>query len=189
MSAWIKMISDEDADEELTSALDEARTPHGTVDNVLRVHSLRPATMRGHIHLYRSILHHPDNLLSSTVMEAAGTYTSLLNGCQYSVIHHGSNLRRLLDDDERYKSVMTALETDQPEHVFEGKELAMLRYVRKLTTQASEMERQDYDRLVRAGCVDEEIFELNQIVGYFCYVNRLLNGLGVTTDGDVIGYY
>ena len=30
---------------------------------------------------------------------------------------------------------------------------------------------------------------MNQIVGYFNYANRLLNGLGVTTDGDVIGYY
>ena len=47
MAAWIEMISDEDADETLTKALDFARTPHGTVDNVMRVHSLRPSTIRG----------------------------------------------------------------------------------------------------------------------------------------------
>jgi len=34
-----------------------------------------------------------------------------------------------------------------------------------------------------------EILEANQIIGYFNYVNRCLNGLGVTTDGDVVGYY
>ena len=28
-----------------------------------------------------------------------------------------------------------------------------------------------------------------QIVGYFNYVNRCLNGLGVSTEGDIIGYY
>ena len=39
MSAWIKMISDEDADEELTEVLNLARTPHGTLDNVMSVHS------------------------------------------------------------------------------------------------------------------------------------------------------
>ena len=44
MSSWIKMLSDEEADTELKQALDEARTPHGTVDNVLRVHSLRPVS-------------------------------------------------------------------------------------------------------------------------------------------------
>ena len=47
MSAWIEMISDEDADEALLDVLKLARTPHGTVDNVMRVHSLRPNTMRG----------------------------------------------------------------------------------------------------------------------------------------------
>ena len=41
------MISDDEADEELTEVLSLARTPHGTVDNVMRVHSLRPNTMKG----------------------------------------------------------------------------------------------------------------------------------------------
>ena len=34
MSAWIKMIPDEEADEALRDVLQLARTPHGTVDNV-----------------------------------------------------------------------------------------------------------------------------------------------------------
>jgi hypothetical protein len=38
MSAWIELISDEEASPDLLDALREARTPHGTVDNVLRVH-------------------------------------------------------------------------------------------------------------------------------------------------------
>ena len=54
MSAWIRMISDEEADASLKKALDFARTPHGTVDNVMRVHSLRPSTMNGHVTLYRA---------------------------------------------------------------------------------------------------------------------------------------
>ena len=39
MSSWIKMIDDSEADEDLNLALNQAKTPHGTVDNVLRVHS------------------------------------------------------------------------------------------------------------------------------------------------------
>jgi len=30
---------------------------------------------------------------------------------------------------------------------------------------------------------------ISQIIGYFNYANRLLNGLGVSKDGDVLGYY
>ncbi len=49
MSAWIKMVSDDEADENLREVLNLARTPHGPVDIVMRVHSLRPNTMRGHV--------------------------------------------------------------------------------------------------------------------------------------------
>ena len=34
-----------------------------------------------------------------------------------------------------------------------------------------------------------EILEANQIICYFNYVNRSINGLGVTTQGDIVGYY
>jgi alkylhydroperoxidase family enzyme len=51
------------------------------------------------------------------------------------------------------------------------------------------MERADIDALRAAGADDGEILEVNQVCAYFNYSNRLLNGLGVTTEGDVIGYY
>ena len=51
------------------------------------------------------------------------------------------------------------------------------------------MVREDVERLRQAGISDGEILEANQIIGYFNYVNRLLNGLGVSTDGDTVGYY
>ena len=63
MAAWIDMISDEDASKELKEVLDLARTPHGTVDNVMRVHSLRPNTMKGHVTLYRAALHDDANTI------------------------------------------------------------------------------------------------------------------------------
>ena len=47
----------------------------------------------------------------------------------------------------------------------------------------------DIENLHQAGCDDGEILEVNQVCAYFNYSNRLLNGLGVTTQGDVIGYY
>jgi len=36
---------------------------------------------------------------------------------------------------------------------------------------------------------DGEILEVNQVCAYFNYSNRLLNGLGVDTEGDTVGYY
>ena len=155
----------------------------------MRIHSLRPKTMHGHVSLYRSVLHSSDNSLPFWFLETAGTYTSILNQCDYSVQHHSANLRKLVNDDERYGQIITALRERAPQSAFEGRDLAMLQYVEKLTTSVDSMAKSDVDELLTAGCDDGEVLELNQVVGYFCYVNRLLNGLGVTTKGDIIGYY
>ena len=85
--------------------------------------------------------------------------------------------------------VFVALKAHRPEDIFSGKELALLRYTAKLTGHVGRMVKSDYDVLVQAGCDDAEILEVNQVCAYFNYSNRLLNGLGCTTDGDVIGYY
>lgn len=189
MSAWIRMIADEDADAALKPMYDLVRTPHGTVDNVMRVHSLRPHTMEGHVVLYRSVLHNPANTLPLWFLEAVASYTSLLNRCAYSLTHHAMNMRRLLADEARADAIMAAFEADRPEQAFDGRELALLRYTRKLTVAIGDLERADWDALKAVGCEDGEILEVNQVCAYFNYSNRLLNGLGVTTEGDVVGYY
>jgi len=189
MSAWIKMISDEEADSELLDVLQLARTPHGTVDNVMRVHSLRPNTMRGHVVLYRAALHDDANTLPMWLQETISSYVSILNHCEYSLANHWANARHLMNDDEKADRVETALHERQPEAVFEGHELALLRYAQKLTLTPGEMVQADVDGLRDAGVDDGQILEANQIIGYFNYVNRCLNGLGVSTDNDVVGYY
>lgn len=189
MSAWIKMISDEEADKDLLEVLKLARTPHGTVDNVMRVHSLRPNTMRGHVVLYRAALHDDANTLPMWLQETISSYVSILNGCGYSLANHWANARKLLDDDVRADAIEAALHARRPGEVFQGRELALLRYAEKLTLEPAAMVEDDVKALKAEGLDDGQILEANQIVGYFNYVNRLLNGLGVTTDGDIIGYY
>ena len=189
MTAWIHMIADEDAYPTLKQMLDKVRTPHGTVDNVMRVHSLRPHTMEGHVVLYRSVLHNPDNVLPFWFLEVVASYTSILNKCDYSLTHHFTNARRLIADDTRADAIDVALRAGRPEDVFSGKELALLTYAGKLTTSVGEFVEADILTLREAGCDDGEILEVNQVCAYFNYSNRLLNGLGVTTEGDTIGYY
>ncbi len=189
MSAWIKMITDEDADGELRDVLDLARTPHGTVDNVMRVHSLRPSTMRGHVVLYRAALHDNANTLPMWLQETVSSYVSILNNCAYSLANHWKNARHLIGDDKRADLIETALHARKPENAFDGRELALLRYAEKLTLNPGAMAEADVVALREAGIDDGEILEANQIIGYFNYANRCLNGLGVTTDGDIVGYY
>lgn len=194
MAAWIDMIADGDASPELKAALDEARTPHGTVDNVMRVHALRPSTMRGHVRLYRAVLHDEANTLPMWLQETLASYVSALNDCAYSFANHWANARHLIlnelaEDAAFADGAEAAIKADRPEQAFDGAALAMLRYAKKLTKTPGDMAESDLDAMRDHGVDDGEILEVNQIVGYFNYVNRLLNGLGVTLEGDVIGYY
>lgn len=189
MSAWIRMLPLQGASGKLAEMYERVKTPHGTVDNVMRAHSLRPHTMEGHVVLYRSVLHNPDNTLPFGFLEIVASYVSRLNNCAYSLTHHWANARRLMNDPARAERVHAALTARKPHDAFEGKELALLVYAGKLTTDVGKMERADFDALKAAGCDDGEILEVNQVCAYFNYSNRLLNGLGVTTEGDVIGYY
>ena len=189
MSAWIEMIGDEDASEELLDVLKLARTPHGTVDNVMRVHSLRPNTMKGHVVLYRAALHDDANTIPMWFQETISSYVSILNDCPYSLANHWANAKHLMGDEQRADAVEKALHARQPEDAFEGAELALLQYAEKLTLKPGEMVQSDVQSLKDAGVPDGEILEANQIIGYFNYVNRCLNGLGVTTEGDIVGYY
>ena len=183
------MINDDDADSELQKALDAARTPHGTIDNVMRVHSLRPNTMHGHIKLYRAVLHDEANTLPTWLQEVIGSYVSALNKCDYSYANHWKNAAHLIGNKSRSDSIEDALKKRRLTDAFDGAELAVLQYAETLTLTPGKMKETDVRTLQDAGWDDGQILEANQIVAYFNYVNRCLNGLGVTTQGDVIGYY
>ena len=189
MSAWIRMLSDDEADADLRDALEGARTPHGTVDNVLRVHSLRPNTMRGHMLLYKAALHDQANTLPMWLQETVAAYVSILNDCGYSLANHWVNARHLMDDGDRADAIEAAMKARRPEDALAGRELALMRYAEKLTLRPGEMTAADVEALRAEGLDDGQILEANQVICYFNYVNRSINGLGVTTEGDIVGYY
>jgi uncharacterized peroxidase-related enzyme len=186
-TAWIRVVPYEESEGDLRRIYDLVKGASGQVDNVVKVHSLRPHTLEGHYALYRSVLHHPANEMAPWLLETLGVYTSILNSCQYSAAHHSEGLRLALADDPRFKKIHEALTRDRPEEAFSGKELALLGYAKKLTLAPGHLAKRDVESLRAAGASDGEILEANQVVSYFNYANRVLNGLGVTTEGDVLG--
>ena len=59
---------------------------------------------------------------------------------------------------------------------------AMLAYVQKLTLRPWEMVKEDVLALRAAGFSDAAILDINQVTGYYAYVNRLADGLGVDLE-------
>jgi uncharacterized peroxidase-related enzyme len=167
-------------------------TPDGHVDNIMTAHSLRPASLEGHMALYKNVLHHKANVTPKWVLEMIGVYVSLLNRCRYCVDHHYEGLKRLIDDAEKSSAIRNALDAALKSGAVEtsalsAKEIASLNYAAKLTTAPAAIDEADIEKLRAAGAVDEEILEINQVTAYFSYANRTVLGLGVTTDGDTLG--
>lgn len=60
--------------------------------------------------------------------------------------------------------------------------MAMLDYATKLTKRPADMIESDIEHLRSAGFKDRAILDINQIVAYFAYVNRVADGLGVDLE-------
>ena len=185
--SWIKNIPYTSATGKLKRLYDRIKGPDDNVDNIMLAHSLRPHTLEGHMTLYKYVLHHPRNTLSKWYLEAIGVYVSHLNKCSYCFDHHFAGMARLLDDDERSNAIRAAIENGDPSGSFDGKELAGLEYVARLTGKAHELSESDVEKLGSAGFDDGEILEINQVAAYFAYANRMVLGLGIDTRGDIIG--
>lgn len=58
----------------------------------------------------------------------------------------------------------------------------MLEYAEKLTLRPWEMAQADVILLREAGLSDGAILDVNQVTGYYAFVNRLADGLGVELE-------
>jgi uncharacterized peroxidase-related enzyme len=71
-----------------------------------------------------------------------------------------------------------------------ARERAICDYAVKLTLEPWEILESDLEPMRSAGLSDREILDVNLIVCYFAYVNRLADGLGIALEGedDVLGW-
>ena len=151
--SWIKTIPFDKAEGPLAKIYERIKGPDNYIDNILEVHSLRPHTLKGHMALYKNVLHHTGNSIPKWFLEALGVYVSALNKCDYCVEHHFQGMKRLIDNDYESNSIRAALLDDTPDDYFEGARLAAFRYARKLTLSPASLTEKDIDALRALGLI------------------------------------
>jgi len=186
---WISHIPYEEAQGRLKQLYDRVKGHDNNVDNIMLAHSLRPHSMEGHMTLYKYVLHRPGNEIPKWFLEALGVHTSMLNHCAYCVEHHFAGLQRLLGDNARSASMRTALEAGTPADAFDAQQVTALAYAGTLTLTVQDPSnlQTKLQAMRDAGYDDGRILEVNQVVAYFNYANRTVLGLGISTEGDVLG--
>lgn len=185
--SFIKVIPFEKAQGKLKQLYKRVSGPHKNVDNIMLAHSLRPHTMEGHMVLYKSVLHHKDNSLPKWFLETIGVYVSNINRCQYCIDHHLIGLKKLLKNEDLFQKIELNLPLDSFSEIFSNKFREALNYVETLTKEPEAISKVHINSLREVGFTDGEILEINQVTSYFNYANRTVLGLGVNTEGDVLG--
>ena len=184
--SWITTIPYAAATGKLKRLYDRVKGPDNNVDNIMMAHSLRPHTMEGHMAIYKFVLHHTGNRIAKWRLELIGVWVSMLNRCSYCVEHHFAGMARLIGDPGRADALRAALAAEDFGQL-DPADAAALTYARKLTLAPGHMEPADIEALRAAGFDDGEVLEINQVTAYFNYANRTVLGLGVHTEGDILG--
>lgn len=95
--------------------------------------------------------------------------------------HHRRGLRQLLKDD----TFAAAIEQDwETADGLSRKRRAMLGYAVKLTLNPQEMVEEDVAKLREVGFSDVDVLHVAEVVGYYAYVNRIADGLGVKLESE-----
>lgn len=81
--AWIDTVPEADATGELKRAYQRAGDAgSGKVDHIMKIHSLNPASLVDHMHLYKTLMY-GDSPLTRAQREMIGVVVSAINRCEY----------------------------------------------------------------------------------------------------------
>ena len=80
------------------------------------------------------------------------------------------------------KALVEALKTDWHTADLSAADRQMLTYTEKLTLTPWDMVEDDVIALREVGFSDAAILDINQVTGYYAFVNRLADGLGVELE-------
>ena len=82
MMAWIDTINEGDADGSLKDQYAKLKDSRGSVDNILKIHSLNPESLDAHVRLYKTIMY-GKSPIRRVNREMIAVLVSSINQCHY----------------------------------------------------------------------------------------------------------
>ncbi len=175
--AWIRTVPWNEATGLLKEAYDWQAAKLGEPAEYTMLASLYPELVYERLRLYKTVEGCPSEL-SQVERQMAALATSVLNDTP----HCASGLRLKLESLGVDPALLDAIwEDPRTARSGDARLDAILAYAVKLTLEPGRMVPEDVDALRGQDLSDLDILDLNNMVGYYCYTNRVSNGLGLKT--------
>jgi uncharacterized peroxidase-related enzyme len=175
---FIPVVDENEADGELEAVYAAAQARFGFVPDAVRVLSIRPEVASAMQQL-RSVVLGDASTLGARRANLIGVAVSGMNHCEYCGTAHAGLLIRSGDfqNDEAVGVYQDWTKADLPEA-----DRAMLRFAEKITFTPSDVDETDIEELRSHGFSDVNVFDVVLLAAYRNFLNRIHDGLGVSTQ-------
>jgi len=181
---YIQTIPYDESDSELRAIYDGLIKARGKLAAVHQIQSLNPKALIAHMDLYKAIMFNRSPL-KRYQQEMIAVVVSAANQCRYCIRHHQEALNFYWKDVDRTDRLVA----DRTQAGLSPQDLGLCAFAESLTRYPGKASQEDTDRLRELGLEDRTILDATQVVAYFNFVNRLVQGLGVELDEEeVTGY-
>ena len=175
--AWIEMIPEERAEGELKVWYDKLTEPWGGVDNIMKIHSLNLASLKAHFEIYKCSCT-ASRELSRVQREMIAVVASAANHCKLLTAPSRSGSPSA--DERRCAGGATRGRLAPPRSTRPTARCSP-------TSRSSRSGRGTWRpptsrRSAAPASPTRAILDINQVTGYYAYVNRLADGLGVELE-------
>lgn len=178
--ARIQVISYEQSEGRLKEIYDQIIQSRGKLAEVHKIQSLNPETIQSHMALYMDIMFRASPLNRAT-RELIAVVVSRTNNCKYCVHHHAAALHHYWKDEEKIAALIAGKDSE----ILGSTELSICQFARQLTMNPSaQMIDSKIRKLKSLGFSDRAILDMNLVISYFNFVNRMVLGLGLELEQD-----
>ena len=171
--AYIELPDINDVDENIKKQFEVTKALTGELGETVRILAIRPDIL-AMTNKMVNILLVPQTELDYETKEVLAIAVSIENGCTICTDEHERIAKMLGIDAQKVEKIKQGIEnTDFPEH----KKL-LLQFCVKSAKNSYKIMKKDLDMLRSAGYSDSQILEAVAIVGFFNYINTVVNAMG-----------
>lgn len=183
--SWIRSVPPESAAGSLKNLYEKmrSRSSRGAVSSFWQAGALDPHGLESLFAYVRTLMDDPAPLTTAQV-ELIALVVSATNGCTYCVAHHGPRLAKALGNE----ALARAVALDYREANLTARDRVLLDCAVALTCEPAERKQEDIERVREYGFDDAAILKATEITALYNAINRIVCGLGVELEPDVVAW-